>query len=74
MGAHSALQLLATFTVMKYTSAPEALSHADITCSSHTHAHAHTHMHTHTQAHTQTHAHTPIGIMLGNILNVYYIS
>ena len=34
--AHSALQLLTTFTVTKYTSTTVALSQADITCSLHT--------------------------------------
>ena len=53
---HSALQLLTTFTVTKYTSATDALSQADITCSSHTHARTHARTN-HTPPPTHTHTH-----------------
>ena len=43
----------------KYTSATDALSQADINCSSHTHTHALSLTHTH----SDTLTHTPISIM-----------
>ena len=60
-GAHSALQLLTTFTMTKYTSATDALWVVQIlpACYTHTHTtHTHTHACTHSCAHTTTHTHT----------------
>ena len=57
-GAHSALQLLMTFTMTKYTSATDfsfynlLITHTRM----HTHTHTYTHTHTHTHTHTRPHA------------------
>ena len=58
VGTHGALQLLRTFTMTEYASATDALSHADIICSSHVCMHTHTR--THARTHTHTHTHTPV--------------
>ena len=57
-GTHNALQLSATFTIRKFTSVTDTLSHADITYLSHTHTHTHTHTRTHARTHARTNART----------------
>ena len=65
-GAYSALQLLTTFTMTKYTSATDALWVMQILPAYYSLAHAHTHTHTHMHActcawtNTCTYIYTPL--------------